>query len=474
VRRWRSLIILGAAALVIGALWWWDQRTPRGDDKQLIPGLDQASVAAITLVRDGATIELQREGTAWKIDGLRADAAAIERLLGALDLGGIERSIGRDAALAKKVGLDPARLRVKIGRHQLAIGSDSPGTHGIYVARDGEILVVDRRLKDVVDLPPEKWRLVRPLLTDSGAIRTLELGDAKLERAGDKWTVNGALAEPRAVDQLLDAVDRARATALTRGPMTDGQPITINGVVEARVAGRCANGPRIARADGATLCFDDAALKPLFQTAKQLREPRLFPLSIDAITGVELREGEHQLTLHREAGAWRIVAPLEAAGPADDPSVRAWLEELLARTEEGGPQTLTVRTADSTLQHAVRDQPLDPLRFRDRRVIDVRPEDIDRLTIDGYRIVRERHGGDPDTYQIEPPVPVDDEALRTLIETFAQLRAETFDREKRPATRTIKAAGQELHLHGCAGELGGLSFTLDERTCHALQIELGR
>jgi hypothetical protein len=474
VKRGRALWALGALALVVGALVWWDLTRPAGDPDRLVPGLDRARLSTITIVRDGATVKLQRDGAAWKLDGIRADGDAVDQLLGALEFEKVERRVQRDDALMKQAGLASPRLTVEVGRTRLAIGGDAPGGRASYVGRGREILVVDHRLRDVADLPPSKWRLVRPLLSDTGAIQSLAVGDVKIERAGDGWTVDGKPAAPRAVDQLLDAVDRARGELRSPSKKEAGVAIAVNGVVEARVAGRCDRGPALARSDGAMLCFDDAALAPLFQPAAKLIEPRLFPLTVDAITDVDLRGGEKRLALHRESAMWRIVAPLDAAGPADDASVRAWLDELVALTDEGGPQKLTVRGAGGSFSHAVRDQPIDPLRFHDRRLIDLRADELERLTVDGYTLQRQRHGGAADTFEIDPPVPVDDEDVRALFDAFAQLRAQSFDREQRPATRTISGAGRTLHLHDCAGELGGLSFTLDEPTCHALSLPLGR
>jgi hypothetical protein len=454
-------------------LVWWDHAHPR-DPSQIIPGFERAKLSAITIVRDGATVKLTRDGGAWSWDGLRADGGAVEQLIGALEFEKIERKVGRDPALAKQVGLDPSRLTVEAQGKKLALGGDAAGGRTVYALRDGELLILDHRLKDLVDVAPEKWRLMRPLLTDTGAIKTLQVGAVKLSHEGDRWLVDGTPAEPHAVDRLLDAADRARATSITKGSGGAGQEILVNGAVEATVAGACAKGTRILRRDGADLCFDEAALRPLFQTAKQLHEPRLYPLPLDAITDIDLREGEKRLQLHRESAMWRIVAPLEAAGPADDPSVRAWLDEIVTLSEEGGPQQLTVKTPDTTMTHAVKGQPLDPLRFHDRRVIDVDPDKLERVTVDGYTIVRQRHGNDPDTFEVDPPVPADDDDLRTLFETFAQLRVKTFDHEKRHASRTISGAGKQLHLTDCAGELDGLSFTLDEPTCQALSLPLGR
>lgn len=483
MKRVRSLVVLGGLVLVVAALWWWDQRRGGVDEDQLFPGLDRGAVRAVTIERDGAKVVIERDGAAWRAGGVRADGDAVDQLLGAMEFERVARRVGRDPVLARKVGLAPGRLRVTVAGRSLTIGGDAPGGRAMYVERDGAVLVADRRIAEVADRAPERWRLMRPLLSDTGAIRTLQIGAVKLAREGEAWTVDGAPAEPHGVDRLLDAVDKARATKLSpvgadeldrRIHSSEGTALTVNGTLEARVDGSCDPGTRVTRADGAVLCFDDAALKPLLQTASQLKEPRLFPLPIAAVTDVELRDGAERLALHREGGTWRIVAPLDAAGPADDPSVRAWLEELTALSGEGGSQRLTLRTPEASATHAVRGQSTDPLRFHDRRVIDLQPDALDRLTVDGYTIVRQRHGGAPDSYEVDPPVPVDDEALRTLFETFAQLRVQAFDREARPATRTITGAGKVLHLHGCAGDTAGLSFTLDERTCESLSVAIGR
>jgi hypothetical protein len=472
VKAWRSLVVLALAAAGVLVLVWWDQRRPSTEDaarlrEQLVPGFRHEDVHDLTITRGGQVTRITRTGEVWTVTGgIRADEEAVDALLSEIELGRVGRTVGRaDAALRAKLGLEPPRVRLQLDGTQLAIGADAPG--GVYVLRNEEARVADHHLVEVADR--DEWRSRRLTLTNMAQATTLSLGKVKLARSGGGWTVDGVPANAHAVDQLLDAIDSARATRF--GPVgPGGEPLVINDRLEARILGNCA-----ARADGAELCFDD--LSKLRVDATQLRERRLYPFTADAITAVDLAEGGRTLSLRRERGVWRIVAPLASVGLADDPSVHAWLEQLIKLESEGGPQTLTVRTADATATHKVKDQSLDPLRFRDRRIIDLRPDEIGRIEVtEGgktFAIVREHHGAQADTFRTDPPSNADDEALAQLVETFAHLRADTFTREPpNPVARRLRANGHDVTLgRDCHAQSGDLTFTLTPADCQALLVK---
>jgi hypothetical protein len=113
----------------------------------------------------------------------------------------------------------------------------------------------------------------------------------------------------------------------------------------------------VARSDGACLQFRAADLNLVIAPAATYYERRLFPMRLDDIVAADLGP----LSLRREAGAWRITAPLAAAGPASDEAVRAALEPLLAAQARGfsaappaaGAVKLRLATADDDITVAV-------------------------------------------------------------------------------------------------------------------------
>jgi hypothetical protein len=491
VRRTRTPIVLAVLAAAIGAAVWWDHRRPSTEEAKesethLVPGFERDRVTGILVERGGRAARLRRSDGAWTIDGVRADEDAVEALLSEIEFARVERRVGPiDAQLGKMLGLDAPRVTLELDGTRLQLGADSPGGRGVYVARRGspEAMVVEHRLLEVADRAPEAWRSSRLLLTNVGGAKTLAIGGMTVARHDGGWTVDGAPASNRAVDALFDAIDRARARRFVEGPApAGGVSIAVDGHVEARLLGPCAGATgetEVARSDGAHLCFDDAALARLRAPAAGLREPRLFPFAVDAVTAVDVEEGSRRLALRRENGAWRLIAPLDAAGPADDPSVRAWLGQLVALTSEGGPQLATVKTAEASATHHVRDQSLDPLRFHDRRVIDL--AGVDRLTVEehGRRTVI-TSGLQARSFRADPPVTATDEALQALFDAFARLRATGFVHTPLPPAevRTISGGGRTLELvrtaDGCLGKSGGLVFTLAAGDCRALLAPLGK
>jgi hypothetical protein len=88
----------------------------------------------------------------------------------------------------------------------------------------------------------------------------------------------------------------------------------------------------------------------LFAPPATYYERRLFPMRLDDIVAADLGP----LQLRREAGAWRVIAPLAAAGPARDEAVRAALEPLLA-AEGRSFTTAPLAGAGTRLRLATRD-----------------------------------------------------------------------------------------------------------------------
>jgi hypothetical protein len=139
------------------------------------------------------------------------------------------------------------------------------------------------------------------------------------------------------VEALLLGLSRARAAREAAGAARVGanakKRLELDGREQAQVsdgAGGCGPAEReVQRADGATLCFPRGALTDLDAGEGRLRERRLFPLRLDEVRAVDVVEGARRLSLRRESGAWRIIAPADAVGPARDEAVRAWLTPLL-------------------------------------------------------------------------------------------------------------------------------------------------
>lgn len=335
MKRDRSLVILAAVAALLAALIWWDRKKPTTDEQNrerdhLLPGFARAAASEIAVERGGAVTKLRHEAQ-WWIEGpprRRADDDAVESLLAVLEFGRVERRIANadtDAATRAKLGLEHPRVTIKVANHVLRVGGDDP-SRGVYVLRDGDpdALVVERRLIETADLDPRLWISMRPTLTDPAEAKSIATNDWTLERKSG-WRVTKPVVTRAAdakVDALVQSLSRARATRIAEAcNFTDGTRLSLDGVAQALVRQEL-----LARADGACLQFRAADLNLVTTPAATYYERRLFPMRLDDLVAADLGP----LSLRREAGTWRITAPLAAAGPASDEAVRAALEPLLA------------------------------------------------------------------------------------------------------------------------------------------------
>lgn len=345
MKRNRALAGLAAACALLAALIWWDRRLPSTDERaraldRLLPGFARAAADAVEVERRGATTRLRHQADGWWLaePRRRADDAAVETLLAVLEYGQVERRIGDvDAALRHRLGLDAPRVVVRVAGHTLIVGGDDPA-RGVYVQRDAEpaALVAEHRLVEAADLDPRLWRSLRPTLREPAEARSIATTSWALERNAG-WRVTRpviARAADAKVDALVQALARARATAevASAPPLGESLLLSLDGAPQATVGKEL-----VERADGARLRFAPADLGLLRAPASTFYERRLFPLRLDDIVAADVGP----LELRRENGAWRIIAPPAAVGPARDEAVRAWLAPLLA-AEAGSFSTAAV------------------------------------------------------------------------------------------------------------------------------------
>lgn len=369
--------------MLVGALVWLDQGTPSTDDRarardRLFPGLDRSRATRVEIVRPEGRTVLSYDGQAWWVEGeprLRAEEPAVDQILGTLEFGHLERRV---ASAGVRHGLDAPRATLTVAGTTFSLGADDPSGRGVYLRRSGDpdVLVAEHRLLEVVDQPTEAFRSRRLTLASPDAATRVAVGDVTIARTPAGFRLErpvAARAEPKAVQALVDALATARADRRLDGaPEPGGVPIALDGRVEARLLGACPGNPGerlVVREDGARLCFAKDALAPLEAPASALREPRPFPFELNDVVAVDVTHGDTTLRLRREDFAWRLVAPLDAAGPASDPAVRAFVAPLLALTGPPPEAGATVRvvTRDDEASATVDPRvlgPLQPARFK--------------------------------------------------------------------------------------------------------------
>ncbi|HUO86110.1 MAG TPA: DUF4340 domain-containing protein [Thermoanaerobaculia bacterium] len=268
--RSRSLLVLLALVLGLGAfIWFYERQLPGSEEREaqarrLVPGLDPGTVTAIDLERGEEKVRLERspaagdgvdadadEGTdepmeeavegpasaEWRLAaperlaGAPADRVAVEGLLSAL--AAVEKSRSLASIDRRALGLEPPRVRVRLELADgepivLAVGEDLPASSDmvVLVEATGEAHVVDRTILQDLTRAAGDWRS-RQIFTvgrDQVTRITLAGGDddeVALERAAGGFRMVrpiADLADPTAVEQLLGSLTGLTAERFVDDP----------------------------------------------------------------------------------------------------------------------------------------------------------------------------------------------------------------------------------------------------------------
>ncbi len=376
--RVRTTLGLLAAALVLGVVlaateWGGPGRARREREARLALRLRAAQVEALEIEAGELRARCERDGPAWRLVApieAPADAATVERILGALEalerravIGRAERE--REGRGLEVFGFDRPRARFVVEEpgavHAFLLGRPSAVGDSVYL--------LDEATEDIVAVPAHVARLVpervedlrdRTLLAfEPARIRRIDLqrpeGFVRLGRGeGGEWRLLQpveARAEPAVVQALLSLLAGTRAAAFLREspgedavygfdesavaatlseerPESEARTLEIGGPVDDESGLRHA---RVRSAPGIHAVAGEV-YDHLRISVDGLRDRRLLDAAPEAVRGVRVQDGERRLALRRAADGWRIVEPADA--PADAARVEAFARNWLdARAE---------------------------------------------------------------------------------------------------------------------------------------------
>src|SRR5947209_5954557 len=184
----RTLLILLAIVLVLGAfIWFYERRLPASEEREglgkKVLQLKKDDVTAVTIDADKGAVRLERVGPAkrekprfekgarppasaeWRLVrplAARADAFAVDRLLEALS--GLEKNRTLEGTDPKAVGLDKPRATVRLatrdGETVLKLGAEVPPGGSLVAGVEGrrETYVVADSILAEADRDPLDWR----------------------------------------------------------------------------------------------------------------------------------------------------------------------------------------------------------------------------------------------------------------------------------------------------------------------------
>ncbi|HET9766538.1 MAG TPA: DUF4340 domain-containing protein [Thermoanaerobaculia bacterium] len=265
----RTLLVLTLVVAALAAfVWFYERKLPSSDEakaeaKKVLAGVKADAVREVSIVRDGTTVRIVREGkppaedetkkeaddeespmlpestSEWRLASplqARADRTAVDGLLSSVL--GLEKERTLEKVDRKQYGLEPPAAQVTVvtaaGKRTLEVGRELPGTDQRAVAVAGEAAVhaVTGTFWSELVKAPGDWRS-RELFggtRDDVERVSLERGGARivLARRGEEPWIEAPLADradPERFDALVDALTGLQATEFV--DQAPGPPATL-------------------------------------------------------------------------------------------------------------------------------------------------------------------------------------------------------------------------------------------------------
>lgn len=230
----RTVGILAAVVLLLGAFIWWVERDLPGSDerseqaRKILGGLDRDVVEAVTLSLGERRVHLERSdepGESWRLAApkdARADEQAVDQLV--LVLTRLEKQAPVEEPDRAELGLEPPEAVVTVradGRERvLRVGVDVPVTGGRVVSLEGtdEVWVTEGELWDEIVREPEAWRSKRAVPWSAAEIVRIRVtGEGREEplEIVREATESSSAERFRLVAPFEDTADRQTVQSLT-------------------------------------------------------------------------------------------------------------------------------------------------------------------------------------------------------------------------------------------------------------------
>lgn len=365
----RLTAILAAIAALLGlavAFWGRDDDLTRSRYEQARRAFrfDAPRIERLLIQTDDLDLECQRQQDHWRLIRpveARADAVAIERLLGGLhDLsrGDIILPPRHSPDPYGPYGLNAPRIRLALvegaATNQILIGRRTPLGDGVYV-RQAEQAAIARLHADLLGLLPTSVEAMRDrslLNAEAAAIDRLDIrsstGFIQLARDGDgTWRMFQpvtARVDSTAIGALIENLLAGHIVQFVQDGVSDLAPYGLDnhGAITVVLSSDTHHGTQmLALGDplpnAPTLVYARLQAEPsvyavpaelrttLDVRPDDLRDRRLPSLPPQAIQHVRIADGEAGLEFTRdETGQWLMLAPVQT--PADSDAVDALLQ----------------------------------------------------------------------------------------------------------------------------------------------------
>jgi hypothetical protein len=502
------LLLLGV--LLLGAFIWFFERHTENSGAQerrerTVFAVYPETIDFIRLERDDVRMECARQSGVWRLvypTDAPVDQGVVEKMIAGMAR--VERGERitartlRDRGLTTAdYGFDPPRARITFknnhGTFTWLIGRDAPLGNMLYVmSEDGnDIIAAPRALLNLVPQDPA-WIRDRTLFHgEIATVRGLDLrrpaGFLQLRRTEQNgWMMQqpraGRAGSP-AIHALLEKVFAARIGSFVTDTPSD---LTVYGLEEPayeltlfaqdestqtlRIGKAPPDQPDVRFAKwvekDSVFTVPAAWLAEMDLDAATLRDVHLLGIQPEAVTALNITQGERRVELVRSNGTWSVTRPARwAAEPArvnellqslipaavaafvDDPDTNRtaliaaapWVFELNAgdalhtlriSAEENGQRLAQPNQEPSfcvVSGEIVRDEFADPLFYRNRTVLEIDPGQIDKITVRiGETEQSAQKNREGSFLSTDPVRRTDSEALTGLFRTLSRLNAERY------------------------------------------------
>ncbi len=477
--RLTGLLALIAAVLGLLILFWdRDEETARSRLEQARRAFrfDASRVDRLLIESGDLTLECRLSGGRWRLAhpiSARADAVAIERLLGALQelpRGDIILPPRRSPDPYGPYGLDAPRARITLVEgsvtNQILIGRRTPLGDGVYV-RQTEHPGLARLHSTLLDLLPAGAEALRDRSLLAGVPAAIDRFDIRapggyiqLARdSGGTWRLFQpftARADSARVAALIETLLAGTVSQFIQDGVVDLAPYGLDsqGVVTAVLNTEAGEGSQMLalgeplpnatnlvyarlQAESSVYAVPIEVRDALLVRPDDLRDRRLPGIDPATIGRVSIEEGELRLEFFRDdMGGWHLAEPVRA--PADTEAVetllRSWSDVRMVAFES--PPPADASPFSRTLRIEPRDPRAPPVLLR----IGPHPQNHDhmRLEIDGDSVVAAATPSRMLNFPLDPLLYHSREVLSLDLDDLAELQVAADSRSVRfardPAT----------------------------------------
>ncbi len=231
--------LVGALAVLVGA--WVVASFLRGGSQSItasggiadfFEALDGPSVASIRIERPDGEVRLESGEDGWSVNGLRADAGGVARLLAAVTTARAGDLIAANPENHDRMGVsaDSALVVTFNGGDELLIGHAGPrfGTSYVRLPEEDEVYLLEGDLGTQLDREESSWRDRTMFEIDTASVGRIEVdrddGAFALVRGDSSWTIEGG---GEVSETSLQGVLTELSTLTASGFLTEGDSVAL-------------------------------------------------------------------------------------------------------------------------------------------------------------------------------------------------------------------------------------------------------